>query len=92
MAVQKSKHYKMMQSTKRSSKDIEDIHIVQHVFENGRCQPDSKVSLCGKVKVVDVEGYPGATCLTEDGMRRKAEEFGRKVCGQCVAVLYKSED
>ena len=67
-----------------------------HVFEAkpgaGKgciCLPKS---LCQKVPTSETTALEQYMCLSEVRMRVRAGDFGREVCGACMAALYGSED
>lgn len=67
-------------------KDTEELHIFCSKKDGKDCLVES-ASICGKMKFGDKKKDIFA-CITEEEMRKKCAEIGRKVCGNCVITLY----
>ncbi|MDA3883160.1 MAG: hypothetical protein PF481_07730 [Bacteroidales bacterium] len=67
-----------------------------HVFptkknENDKCVFVGKASLCGTMNTDERDGCL-ASCRTTEEIREKAASIGDKICGNCMKIIYKTEE
>ncbi len=76
----------------KATSTLKNIHVFEARPGDGRgciCLPKS---LCQKVPTSETTALEQYMCLSEVRMRVRAGDFGREVCGACMAALYGSED
>jgi len=72
-------------------RETDEYHVFETVKNADKCTYKSSMSICGAVETKDV-GNCVAVCTSAKEIQTKAPKIGDTVCGNCMKIIYKTED
>lgn len=72
-------------------KNTDEYHIFETRKNADICTAKSKTSICGAAEVKD-QGNCVSVCVNAKAIKIKAAEIGNQVCGNCMKIIFKTED
>jgi len=65
-----------------------ELHIVSGNFHADKSCNPADFTVCKKIRTQEGKWYDDSVCLSESEVRNVAAGLGKKVCCDCIKILY----